>query len=267
MCLVALAWKAHPHWRLLLAGNRDEFHDRPTAALSHWPGVAGIRAGRDLQSGGTWVGVDQRGRCAVVTNVRDPHAPTTQGPSRGALPTEYLESQSTAAAHAHDLTAHAGEYAPFNLLLADEDSCQYLGNHPAMTQRVITPGIHGMSNGSFDADWPKTCRLRDAMQAWSRTGATDPAPMWQALANEQLAADRDLPDTGIGLELERLLSPTFIRGPQYGTRASTLIAIDYQGRGWISERSFGPDGVFQGETTLHIIIQSDPIKPVIGGNA
>ena len=109
-----------------------------------------------------------------------------------------------------------------------------------------------MSNGGLDAGWPKTLRLRAAMQAWSLTDATNPAPIWEALANESLAADGDLPDTGVGLELERMLSPAFIRGPQYGTRASTLIAIDYEGRGWISERSFGPDGLFQGEATLPI---------------
>lgn len=251
MCLVALAWKAHPRWRLLLAGNRDEFHGRPTAGLSLWPGTAGIQAGQDLQSGGTWMGVDPLGRCAVVTNVRDPHAPVIEGPSRGALPTGFLESRAAAATHARDLAPLATEYAPFNLLLADEHSCQYVGNHPAMAPQAIAPGIHGMSNGRFDADWPKTGQLRAAMQAWARTDATDPALMWEALANEQLAADSDLPDTGVGLELERMLSPAFIRGPQYGTRASTLIAIDHEGRGWIRERSFGPNGLFKGEITLH----------------
>ena len=252
MCLVALAWKSHPRWRLLLAGNRDEFHQRPAAALSRWPGPSGIQAGRDLQSGGTWVGVDPQGRCAVVTNVRDPLAPATGATSRGALPTGYLENRSTAATHANELAAFAGEYAPFNLLLADATSCEYLGNHPRATRQTLTPGIHGMSNGSLDADWPKTLRLRAALQAWSLTDATDPAPIWEALANEHLAPDGELPDTGVGLELERMLSPAFIRGPQYGTRASTLIAIDYEGRCWISERSFGPDVLFQGEATLPI---------------
>lgn len=252
MCLVALAWKSHPRWRLLLAGNRDEFHQRPTAALSRWPGPAGITAGRDLQSGGTWVGVDPQGRCAVVTNVRDPRAPATGATSRGALPTGYLESRSTAATHANELIASAGEYAPFNLLLADATSCEYLGNHPRATRETLMPGIHGMSNGGLNAGWPKTHRLREAMEAWSRTDATDPAALWEALANEQIADDSELPDTGVGLALERLLSPAFIRGPQYGTRASTLIAIDYQGQGWISERRFSPNGVFEGGTTLPI---------------
>ena len=250
MCLVALAWKIHPRWRLLMAGNRDEFHARPTASLARWPDIGSIQAGRDLQSGGTWVGIDARGRCAVVTNVRDPLAQTTSGPSRGRLPVGFLAGASEADRHGRDLLASAGDYAPFNLLLADADSCEYVGNHPALEHRTIVPGIHGMSNGGFDVPWPKTRRLCAAMQAWAETEATDPEPLWQALADEQMAPDEELPDTGVGIELERWLSPAFIRGPAYGTRASTIIAIDYNGNGWISERRFGPDGVFEGETTL-----------------
>jgi uncharacterized protein with NRDE domain len=251
MCLVALAWKVHPRWRLLLAGNRDEFHTRPTAPLARWPDIGSIHAGRDLQSGGTWVGIDARGRGAVVTNVRDPLAQTTSGPSRGRLPVDFLSGAPEADRHARDLIASAGAYAPFNLLIADADSCEYVGNHPAKEHRTIMPGIHGMSNGGFDVPWPKTRHLCAAMQAWSETEATDPEPLWRALANEKVAPDEELPDTGVGIERERWLSPAFIRGPVYGTRASTIIAIDYAGKGWISERRFGTDGVFEGETTLH----------------
>ena len=250
MCLVALAWKIHPRWRLLLAGNRDEFHARPTAVLAPWPDIGSIQAGRDLQSGGTWVGIDGRGRFAVVTNVRDPLAMAASGPSRGRLPVEFLAGVPDAGRHARELVATAGDYAPFNLLMADADSCEYVGNHPRMEHCPVAPGSHGMSNGGFDVPWPKTRRLCAAMSKWSETEATDPAPLWQALADESVAADEELPDTGVGIELERRLSPAFIRGPTYGTRASTIIAIDYEGRGYISERRFGPDGVFEGETTL-----------------
>ena len=250
MCLVAVAWKSHPRWRLLLAGNRDEFHARPTAALACWPEPTGLLAGRDLQSGGTWVGLDARGRFAVVTNVRDPLAPASSGPSRGRLPVGFLGGILEADHHARDLLAGAADYAPFNLLIADADSCEYVGNHPRLEHRTIAPGIHAMSNGGFDVPWPKTRRLGAAMLKWSETDATDPEPMWQALADGHAAVDEELPDTGVGIELERWLSPAFIRGPAYGTRASTLIAIDYEGRGYISERRFGPDGVFEGETTL-----------------
>mgnify|MGYP003538915925 FL=1 len=266
MCLVALAWKSHPRWRLLLAGNRDEFHARPTAALARWPGERAILAGRDLLSGGTWAGMDENGRCAVVTNVRDPLAAVDAPMSRGALPVDFLRGTVDADAHGRRLLSGSTQYAPYNLLLVDADSCEYVGNTP-VEHRAIAPGIHGMSNGGFDSDWPKTRRLCTAMEAWSHTEATDPAAMWNALADERIAADNELPNTGVGLELERVLSAAFIRGPRYGTRASTLIAIDYEGRGWISERRFGPDGVFEGETTLRSTLPPDPTKRANNGNA
>ncbi|NDK38059.1 NRDE family protein [Pseudoxanthomonas gei] len=255
MCLVALAWKTHPRWRWLMAGNRDELHARPTAPLAEWRLPAGVKAGRDLRSGGTWVGADARGRCAVVTNVRDPLAAST-GPSRGQLPVRFLQGGRDALATTTALASDAAGYAPFNLLLVDADACAYLGNHPRLEQHAIAPGIHGMSNGGFDVAWPKTRRLCGALEKWIDSGEEDLAPLWNALADERIAEDSALPDTGVGIELERLLSAAFIRGQAYGTRASTLIAIDYEGRGFISERRFGPNGLFEGETTLSI--NTDP---------
>lgn len=249
MCLVALAWNTHPRWRLLMAGNRDEFHARPTAPLQRWqaPAAQAI-AGRDLRSGGTWIGTGGTGRAAVVTNVRDPLA-SASGPSRGALVADYLAGHVDAESYARVLADRAAEYPPFNLLLADADSCQYLGNHPGHRQ-PLAPGIHGMSNGPLDAPWPKTRRLMDALSAWLRGGDDSLQPLWRALADETRASDERLPDTGVGLELERRLSPAFIRGHDYGTRASTILAFGHDGRGFICERRFGPDGVFLGETRL-----------------
>jgi uncharacterized protein with NRDE domain len=253
MCLVAVAWKSHPRWRLLLAGNRDEFHARPTAPLARWPEAPrpkhGILAGRDLKSGGTWAGIDGRGRCAVVTNVRDPLA-AASGPSRGRLPAGFLEGEADAFGYAESLEANAKEFAPFNLLLADADSCVYLGNHPHIERRAIAPGVHGMSNGGFDVAWPKTRMLVGAMAQWLEHGRDDFAPLWRALADETVAPDDELPHTGVGLEKERMLSAAFIRTETYGTRASTIVAIDYEGKGWIRERRYGPNGAFEGETTL-----------------
>lgn len=251
MCLVAIAWKTHPRWRLLLAGNRDEFHARPTAALARWNEPDGLCAGRDLQSGGTWVGLDARGRCAVVTNVRDGFAKPAPGPSRGRLPVEFLGGTQGAGAVADGLLAGAAAFAPFNLLIADAQSCRYVGNHPRPKTRRIEPGVYGLSNGEFDAPWPKAERLRETMREWSSTEATGLQPLWDALADERIAADRELPDTGVGIDWERRLSAAFIRGADYGTRASTIIAVDHAGKGFIRERRFGPDGVFLGETVLH----------------
>ena len=249
MCLVAFAWNVHPRWRLVLAGNRDEFHARPTAPLAAWPDNR-VMAGRDLKSGGTWVGLGPRGRVAVITNVRDGMAPTFVGPSRGALPVDFLDGDAASLAHAAALAAVAGDYAPFNLVLADAEGCGYVGNHPASGAHAVPPGVHGLSNGAFDASWPKTRRLREALRAWVDAGLDDPAPLWQALADERLAPDAELPETGVGLDLERRLSPAFIRGRDYGTRASTLILVGHDGESRIHERRFGPDGVFEGETVL-----------------
>jgi len=255
MCLLALAWKVHPRWQLLMAGNRDEFHQRPTAALVAWPAPdRGVIAGRDLRSSGTWAGVGRDGRMAVVTNVRDPSAPQG-GPSRGALVADYLRATTPAADFVDTLAESAAAFAPFNLLLADRDSCQFLGNHPPLKQ-ALAPGIHGVSNGPLDAPWPKTLGLNAAMQAWIDAGRDDLAPLWAALADERRADDSRLPDTGIGLERERWLSSAFIRSPEYGTRASTVIALDAQGHGFIRERRFDPGGACIGETALTVGLQA-----------
>lgn len=250
MCLVAFACNVHPRWRLVLAGNRDEFHARPTSPLAPWPDT-GVLAGRDLRSGGTWLGLGPRGRVAVITNVRDGLAPAFAGPSRGVLPVIFLAGDTTALAHATTLATVADDYAPFNLVLADATGCAYVGNHPASGAHAVPSGVHGLSNGAFDAPWPKTRRLREALQAWLAAGNDDLAPLWNALADERPAPDAELPDTGVGLDLERRLSPAFIRGRDYGTRASTLVLVGNDGQGRIHERRFGPDGMFEGETVLH----------------
>lgn len=248
MCVVAFAWSAHPRWRFVLAGNRDEFHGRPTAPLARWPD-AGLLAGRDLQSGGTWVGIGPAGKVAVVTNVRDGLPPPHAGPSRGALPVRFLAGDLDADACTAALEPTAAAYAPFHLVLADAGGCWHLGNHPPGRERLAS-GVHGISNGRLDAPWPKTRRLASALDAWLEAGTDDPEAMWVALADERLADDDALPDTGVGLALERTLSPVFIRGPRYGTRASTLIAVDHAGRAVIHERRFGPGGTPEGETRL-----------------
>ncbi|MCC4609074.1 NRDE family protein [Xanthomonas campestris] len=251
MCLVALAWKTHPRWRLLLAGNRDEFHERPTAALARWAAPAdGVLAGRDLRSGGSWVGLGSDGRVAVVTNVRDPLA-SSSGRSRGHLIADYLGGTLDARAYAGDLAAAAHEFPPFNLLLCDAEHCEHLSNHPPLA-RHLAPGIHGMSNGPLDARWPKTNALTDALRAWCDDASGDLQPLWTALGNPDTAPDHALPHTGVDLATERLLSAAFISGVGYGTRASTIVAVDHQGRGFIHERRFGPNGIFQGETRLDI---------------
>lgn len=248
MCLLALAWLRHPRWRLVMAGNRDEFHARPTAPLAPWSDVPGVLGGRDLRSGGGWAAVGSAGRMAVVTNVRDPMA-AQAGPSRGELVAGFLRGNRTAAGHADLLAREAASYAPFNLLLADAESVEYLGNRP-FDRQSLAAGVHGMSNAALDAPWPKTRRLVDALSAWLEAGETSLAPLWEALADEHRPADAELPDTGVGLERERWLSAAFIRGEDYGTRASTVMLIDVGGHGHIHERRFGPQGTPFGDVHL-----------------
>ncbi|WP_311240063.1 MULTISPECIES: NRDE family protein [unclassified Xanthomonas] len=251
MCLVALAWKTHPRLRLLLAGNRDEFHERPTAPLARWAAPAdNVLAGRDLRSGGSWVGLGSDGRVAVVTNVRDPMA-TMSGRSRGHLIADYLSGSSDATAYAQELAADGHAFPPFNLLLCDAERCEHLSNHPPLA-RTLAPGIHGMSNGPLDAPWPKTVALTAVLHDWCATGSEDLQPLWTALGNAVIASDDALPHTGVDLPTERLLSAAFIAGQSYGTRASTIVAVDHAGSGFIHERRFGPGGTFQGETRLDI---------------
>jgi uncharacterized protein with NRDE domain len=249
MCLIAFAWNTHPRWRLLLAGNRDEFHARPSAALARWDD-APIVGGRDLEAGGTWLGVTDGGRCCVVTNVRDPRDPQ-RGTSRGLLATDYLGGDADAATHAQQLLRTAADYRPFNLLTFDAHSAFYLGNRPRPSVQAATAGVHGLSNADFNTPWPKTRTLMQQLQQWiDAADDTDFAPLFAALADEKVAPDAQLPDTGIGLERERWLSSAFIRGEQYGTRASTVVAIGHDGHGVIAERRFGPNGRFAGETML-----------------
>ncbi|MGP1665778.1 MAG: NRDE family protein, partial [Rhodanobacter sp.] len=238
----------HPRWRLLLIGNRDERHARPSAPLARWPDSP-ISGGRDLEAGGTWLGVTGNGRCAVVTNVRDPHDPQ-QGLSRGMLITDYLAGAQGAAVHAQSLLSEAAKYRPFNLLTFDAHAGFYLGNRPQPTAQAIAPGVHGLSNADFNTPWPKTRQLMQRLQHWLDAGVTAFDPLFEALADERVAADAQLPDTGVGLLHERLLSSAFIRGESYGTRASTVVAIEHGGGGVIVERRFGAQGHFDGETRL-----------------
>ncbi len=249
MCLIAFGWHAHPRWRLVLAGNRDEFHARPSAPLARWDD-APIIGGRDLEAGGTWLGVTDAGRCCVVTNVRDPRDPQL-GVSRGLLATDYLGGNLDAATHAQQLLHAAADYRPFNLLTFDAREAFYLGNRPEPRAQSVTPGVHGLSNADFNTPWPKTRALMQRLRHWIDDGGeADFAPLFEALADERTAPDAQLPDTGIGLERERWLSSAFIRGETYGTRAGTVVAIDHDGGGVIAERRFGPNGRFAGATML-----------------
>jgi uncharacterized protein with NRDE domain len=164
MCVLAFAWKAHPRWHLVMAGNRDELHDRPAAALARWATPAGLIAGRDLQSGGTWAGVSEQGRFAVVTNLRGYGGPAPDRASRGALVTGLLASQGS---YADPDTLSVADFNPFNLIIADHQRAIFLSNRPEPIRSELPHGLYGLSNGALDEPWPKTLRTRSSCSTGS----------------------------------------------------------------------------------------------------
>lgn len=249
MCVLAFAWDVHPRWRLVLVGNRDELHARPSAPLARWPDAPGLIAGRDLEAGGTWMGVAEPARAAVVTNVRDPGL-GHDGLSRGLLVTDFLRGPDGAAEHAVRLAGVASRYRPFNLLLFDGKDARFVSNAPAPRRCNVEAGVHGLSNGDLDAPWPKVVRATEALRTWLAADTDEFTMLLDVFADDTIAPDDVLPDTGVGIDMERALSPVFVRGARYGTRATSLIAIGREGEGCIIERRFGPGGVPQGETVL-----------------
>jgi uncharacterized protein with NRDE domain len=241
VCVLFAAIGVHPGHALVLAGNRDEAHARPTAPLARWPDAPGVVAGRDLTAGGTWLGVTDTGRWATVTNVRDPAAVRTDARSRGALVADFLRGTDTPAAYARLVQAAHGTYNGFNLLVGIGAEAWFASSRRPAAER-LAPGVYGLSNDTLDTPWPKLTRGRDAFAAALRAGPTDPVDLLAFLHDETPAPDADLPETGVGIGLERVLSPLFIRGARYGTRASTALMISDTGAIQIAEQTWGPDG-------------------------
>lgn len=235
MCVVALAWNCHPRWRLILAGNRDEFHGRPTAALQRWDDAPHLIAGRDLQSGGSWLGVSEEGqRLAVVTNLTGFGDPDPDAASRGALIADFLCGSGE---HAALPISTFDRFNPFNLIVIEGTSARFLTNRPEAESQDLSFGIHALSNGARQLFWPRKDQLHQDLSAWLAAEADDPLTLFGPL--------RDV--TGAGAEIQR---PVFIDGPAYGTRCSTVIAVDRDGKGMIAERRFGPNGIVEGETRI-----------------
>jgi len=224
----------------VLAANRDEFHGRPTRQAGFWPNRPRLLAGRDEQAGGTWLGVSLDGRLAAVSNYREPDPPAAPE-SRGRLPLDFLDREVPAAEYAAHVDRRRERFGGFNLLLCDGRELHYLSNRAGAPRR-LEPGIYGLSNHLLDTPWPKTCRVRDALAAALEGARPDRAGLFEALADTSGAPDSELPDTGVGVERERLLSPPFVAGDRYGTRSSSVVVIDADGGLDFEERSFAPGG-------------------------
>jgi uncharacterized protein with NRDE domain len=227
MCLILLAWKAHPEFPLVVAANRDEFFARPTAPADFWPDVPNILAGRDLQGGGTWLGVTRDGRFAALTNFRDPGQVRAAAPSRGELVARFLRGEDSSTQYTAWLSAVAGGYNGFNLVYGDLAELHYFSNCGDRPHR-LAPGIYGLSNHLLDTPWPKVERGKSALSA-ALHALPDEGPLLALLRDDAVARDEDLPRTGVSLAWERLLSAAFVRSADYGTRSSTLLRGDADG--------------------------------------
>lgn len=250
MCLIVFAWRAHPRWPLVMIANRDEYHARPTAAADFLADAPEVFGGIDLRAGGSWLLVSKRRRLAAITNVRVGLTPETSPRSRGELVKAFAISDIGALAFIDTIAPHAHEYGRFNLLLWDGASMHSVGNYPDFHAEEVAPGLHALSNANLDEDWPKARRVKHALSAWMAEeavfdGRPDTEPLFAALADTAPATDVELPDTGVGLELERLLSPVFVVGDTYGTRSSAVVLASCAGIE-MSERRFGANQAFLG---------------------
>ena len=257
MCLLVLAWQVHPRYRLVVAANRDEFHERPAAPLAKWLAPDDILAGRDLRARGTWLGLDQRRRFGIITNFRDLQPPRPDAPTRGALIPDYLRGTDGADAFLARLQPQASRYSGFNLLLTDGDALWYASNRADGFARPLPPGVYGLSNEFLDTPWPKLRRVRRRFDAWlsdpangAPSGPQDPWASLFALLDDRATAtaEEELPQTGIPEEWERVLSAPFVLHPDYGTRASTVLLLEPSGEGFLAERRFDPRGELVGQT-------------------
>lgn len=244
MCVAAVAWHAHPRWRLVAIGNRDEYHVRPAAPLTEWDN--GMLAGRDLKSGGTWLGVTEQ-RFALVTNLRGFGDPAADKASRGNLVTDLLTGTGR---YADPKTAPLQDFNPFNLFLASANSLTFLSNRPGDLRTALAHGIYGLSNGALDEPWPKTLQLKAALLDWLTGDAEHFEPLFTALREERQADIGLPPSAPSDVPREPRDSTVFINNPIYGTRCSTVVAIDREGRGTIVERRFDARGAADGETGL-----------------
>lgn len=261
MCLAAFALNAHPRFPVVIAANRDEFFARAAAPMAWWPQQPDLLAGRDLSAGGTWFGLNRAGRLALLTNVRDPSRQNTDAPTRGTLVVDWLRSATDAPAFARQL---AGNYNGFNLVTADvaRGAWHWISNR-APAPVTLPDGIHALSNAALDTPWPKTTGLRaDMARALADAATADDLAdrLFAALSDSQPAPDAALPHTGVSLDLERRLSPRFIRIADatvpglatYGTRCSTVLIREAGGRTQVVERSITAEGLSQ-PAVLHVL--------------
>lgn len=248
MCLLAFAWKIHSRYRLVLAGNRDEFHDRPATPLAWWTDDPRILAGRDERAGGTWLGLARSGRIGAVTNFRDLEAPVVDAPSRGSLIPRFLTGATSPKEFLDDLRATSTRYSGFSLLTGGPRALYYFSNRGGGDPRPLAPGLYGLSNHLLDTPWVKVERVRERLSAALVNDTMETELLFDALDDREPAHVDQLPATGLSMEWERIVSAPFIVNPRYGTRCSTVVTVERTGRTVVIERRFDAAGIETGRS-------------------
>jgi uncharacterized protein with NRDE domain len=226
MCLIVFAWQVIPGMPLVAAANRDEFYSRPSTPADWWKDHPNVYAGRDLRGGGTWIGITREGRFAAITNVRAPSEKRADAPSRGKLVSDYLTGDVPPEEYIVGIASGAARYNGFNLLVGNADRLIWYSNRAddPRSGRPLEPGIYGLSNAGLDTPWPKVVRTKAQFASLLCQGAPKDA-YFEMLTDTVQASDCRLPDTGVGREWEKILSPVFIESPTYGTRSSTVVQL------------------------------------------
>jgi uncharacterized protein with NRDE domain len=256
MCLLVLAWQCHPRFRLIVAANRDEFHERAATALGWWPDESRILAGRDLRGAGTWMGVSRAGRFGVVTNFRELERAAPGAPSRGDLVAGFLRQPAASPlGYLESLRPRASQYAGFNLLLGGPEALYYHSNRDGQEPRRLERGVYGLSNHWLDSPWPKLLRSRARLEELVAAARVEPATLFALLADRTPADLDETPDTGLPPDLERALSSPFVTHDRYGTRCSTVLLVGHDGRTTVLERRFDATGALTGATRLDFTAQ------------
>src|SRR5699024_4456263 len=255
MCIVNFHFQDHPRYKLIVAANRDEFYKRPTKPLHFWEDKPYILAGRDLEAGGTWLGMSKNGRFATLTNYRDiKYFNQKDKRTRGDIVTNFLNDSIDPVSYLEQLHESRNEYRVFNVMVGDSDELYYDENEQAEITK-INSGSHSLSNELLNSSWPKMERAKILLNEYvTNHDVIDPEVLFTILKNDTLAPDNELPNTGVGLSLERDLSPIFIHTEGYGTRASTVILISHDNEVEYIERTFN-DGRFMEEHAFEFSIE------------
>lgn len=257
MCLLLFSYRQHPQYPLVLAANRDEFYPRPTAPAAFWDDAPHVLAGRDLKGGGTWMGVSRSGRIAALTNYREWPGYDPEAPSRGALVADFLTGDAAPQAYLEALAPTADAYNGFNLIVGTATDLWYFSNREEEV-RALAPGLYGLSNHLLDTPWPKVVRGKAALAHALQQDRPDPEVLLALLRDTTCAPEGELPETGVGLEKERMLSPMFITSPSYGTRLSTVLLADAEGTLTFVEQTHAVGGAEAGTQSYEI--QSQPAE-------